>query len=249
MMNPIHKVLFTLSSHHVSCLLIGGQACIFYGGAEFSRDADIALLSSPENLQRLAKALDDLKASPIAVPPLSAEFLNRGHAVHFRCAHPDAAGIRVDLISRMRGVDPFEQLWLRRTTVEIGPGESYELISLPDLVRSKKTQRDKDWPMIRRLVESNHYTNRESPTSEQVEFWLTEGRTPALIREVARAYPDVAWRIQQARPLLALVSQTDDRLLEDALEAEEKQERDADRTYWKPLREELERLRHGTGMH
>jgi hypothetical protein len=34
-----------------------------------------------------------------------------------------------------------------------------------------------------------------------------------------------------------------DRELEDALDAEEKREREIDREYWKPLREELERLR------
>jgi hypothetical protein len=49
-----------------------------------------------------------LNASPIDVPPLRVEYLERGHAVHFRCPHPEAASIRVDLISKMRGVDSFE---------------------------------------------------------------------------------------------------------------------------------------------
>ena len=43
-------------------LLMGGQACILYGAAEFSRDADLAVLASPANLARLRKALDDLQA-------------------------------------------------------------------------------------------------------------------------------------------------------------------------------------------
>ncbi len=38
MPNPIHKVLSTLNQTQVRYLLMGGQACIFYGGAEFSRD-------------------------------------------------------------------------------------------------------------------------------------------------------------------------------------------------------------------
>jgi hypothetical protein len=42
--NPIQKVLSTLSSHGVRHLLMGGQACVLYGGAEFSRDCDIAIL-------------------------------------------------------------------------------------------------------------------------------------------------------------------------------------------------------------
>lgn len=244
MTNPIHKVLSTLSSHHVQCLLIGGQACIFYGAAEFSRDADITLLSSRGNLQRLGEALVDLLAMQIAVPSLDAVYLDRGHAVHFRCAHPEAAGIRIDLISRMRGVDPFEILWARRTTVVVGPGESYEIVSLPDLVRSKKTQRDKDWPMIRRLVESNFIANRDHPSAEQVDFWLREGRTPALLREVASAHSESVKRLVAKRPLLESSTLHDEQRLEEALEAEEKLEREADREYWKPLRQELERLRH-----
>ena len=38
--NPIHKVLSTFQSCGVRALLMGGQACVFYGAAEFSRDTD-----------------------------------------------------------------------------------------------------------------------------------------------------------------------------------------------------------------
>ena len=37
--NPIQKVLSTLSTHQVRYLLMGGQACVFYGAAEFSGKA------------------------------------------------------------------------------------------------------------------------------------------------------------------------------------------------------------------
>jgi len=45
----------------------------------------------------------ELQAAVIAVPPLSLDHLLRGHAVHFRCQHPEAAGLRVDVMARMRG--------------------------------------------------------------------------------------------------------------------------------------------------
>jgi hypothetical protein len=32
---------------------MGGQACVLYGAAEFSRDLDLALLPDPDNLDRL----------------------------------------------------------------------------------------------------------------------------------------------------------------------------------------------------
>ena len=38
MQNPIPRVLSALKYHEVKYLLMGGQACVYYGGAEFSRD-------------------------------------------------------------------------------------------------------------------------------------------------------------------------------------------------------------------
>jgi hypothetical protein len=32
-----------MAAHQVQCLLMGGQACVFYGAAEFSRDSDFAI--------------------------------------------------------------------------------------------------------------------------------------------------------------------------------------------------------------
>jgi hypothetical protein len=83
-----------MSTHGVEALLMGGQACVLYGAAEFSRDADFAILASRENFERLQNALDELQARVIAVPPFEPEYLERGHAVHFRCHHQEAERFR-----------------------------------------------------------------------------------------------------------------------------------------------------------
>ena len=131
--NPILKVLLTLTASRVKYLLMGGQACVFYGAAEFSRDTDIAVLSDTDNLTRLSEALDALQAQCITVPPFEADYLKRGHAVHFRCQHPEARDMRIDVMSVMRGVETFNRLWTRRTTVELEPGILVELMSRRDL--------------------------------------------------------------------------------------------------------------------
>ena len=41
--NPILKVLSTLTIRRVQFLLMGGQACVLYGAAQFSRDTDIVI--------------------------------------------------------------------------------------------------------------------------------------------------------------------------------------------------------------
>lgn len=94
-----------MRAHRVQCLLMGGQACIVYGAAEFSRHADLAVRAEASNLSRLKSAIDELEGKVIAVPPFEAEYLARGHAVHFLCGRSDVDGMRVDVMSRMRGVD------------------------------------------------------------------------------------------------------------------------------------------------
>lgn len=222
---------------------MGGQACIFYGAAEFSRDTDLAILATSENLARLKKALKDLQAEVIAVPPFEAKYLRKGHAVHFRCQHVGALGMRVDVMTKMRGVAPFSKLWARRTTVSVD-GASINLMSLPDLVQAKKTQRDKDWPMLRRLVEVNYFENRDNPTREQIRFWFLELRTADLLIELAQAQGRIPAHLGRKRPLLELAITGSKSSLDDALLAEEQREREADRRYWAPLKQELEKLRH-----
>jgi hypothetical protein len=114
-----------MRAHRVRALLMGGQACVFYDAAEFSRDTNFAILADAANLARLRKALAELQAAPIAVPPLALKHLRRGHAIHFRCQHPEAFQIRVDVLSKMRGVDSFASLWKHQMTLQIPGGDEH----------------------------------------------------------------------------------------------------------------------------
>ncbi len=242
--NPIRRVLSSIEERRVSAILMGGQACVLYGAAEFSRDTDLAVLASAANLARLRLALDDLQARVIAVPPFQAKYLRRGHAVHFRCQDPGAFGMRIDVMTKMRGLEPFPKLWARRTTLELPDGTRCQVMSLPDLVQAKKTQRDKDWPMLRRLIEAHYFQHRYRATAAQVRFWLRELRTPELLVESAQRWP-AAWATQRRRrALLALARPGQETGLVEALAREEWSERQADAQHWEPLKAELERLRH-----
>ncbi|MGD0814052.1 MAG: hypothetical protein ABSA83_10640 [Verrucomicrobiota bacterium] len=245
--NPIRKVLSSIRKHRVRALLMGGQACVFYGAAELSRDTDFAVLADAANLARLRRALADLRGKAIAVPPFELKYLRRGHAVHFRCQHPEALRMRVDVMSQMRGVEPFAKLWRRRTVIELADGTICALLSLPDLVQAKKTQRDKDWPMIRRLVEAHYFQNEKKSSLAQLKFWLRELRTPALLIELAQNHPRHCRKLALERPLLAHAASGNQMELERALLAEETAERERDKIHWLPLRRELEKLRQ-TGL-
>jgi hypothetical protein len=222
---------------------MGGQACVFYGAAEFSRDCDIVVVADDDNLAKLTSALEELQADCIAVPPCDWAHLDRGHAIHFRCKHPDALNIRLDVMTKMRGCDAFAQLWQRRTTLEDTDGTLYQLLGIEDLVNSKKTQRDKDWPMIRRLVDAHYEEFRPDPTDERVRFWLRESRTPEMLIEVAADHPDELRKMLPVRPLLAETLSASRTALRQELERERELEQQADEAYWRPLKRELEAMR------
>jgi len=142
-------------------------------------------------------------------------------------------------MSKLRGVPLFESLWTRRVTIEV-EGEPVELLSLPDLVLAKKTQRDKDWPMIRRLVEQDYFSSA-SPTPQQLDFWLAESRTPEILLGLVSQFPDRA-KLSE-RPAVLAAIRRDHEAIEGAIEEEQRAERAADRLYWAPLKKELEQLR------
>ena len=240
--SPILKALSSMRQSGARTLLMGGQACIFYGAAEFSRDVDLLILADAANLERIRRALSDLEAEPIAVPALDQAALERGHAIHFRCRRADVGGLRIDLMSRYRGGPGFEELWERRTTIETD-GETVDLLALEDLVRAKKTQRDKDWPMLTRLLEQNYFERGELAGPREIEFWLRELRTPGLLVEAAAKYPEAAARIGAQRQAVAAAIRGEEAEIAAALETEEAGERSLDRAYWGPLKAELERLR------
>ncbi|MBN1419429.1 MAG: hypothetical protein JXP34_11675 [Planctomycetes bacterium] len=226
---------------------MGGQACIIYGAAEFSRDTDFAILCSPENLERLREALSALHAEAVFFPPLEIRYLERGHACHFRCRHPEALGLRIDVLSVMRGCDPFPLLWERRETFDLPGLPGVALLSLRDLVRSKKTQRDKDWPMIRRLIEADFGRRAGRAAPDHVLFWLRESRTPNMLVRLSAEEPALARGAAAERPLLSLAVAGGEDALERALFEEEIRERAEDRAYWAPLRRELEEMRRRRG--
>lgn len=243
MRNHVLKVLATLTSHQVQYLLMGGQACVFYGGTEFSRDTDVVIAIDADNLNRLTTALAELQATVIAVPPYEVDYLNRGFAVHFQCQRADVFRMRVDVMAVMRGVDSFANLWMRRSTFAMPDGQEIELMGVADLVKAKKTQRDKDWPMIRALIEAHYENYRQQPTAEQTLFWLAESRTPELLMQIASDFPQLAIEATQQRGLVNHAISGDKLALNRALAEEQALEGDKDRRYWEPLRAELEQIR------
>lgn len=222
---------------------MGGQACVFYGAAQVSKDIDLLVLADDGNLNALLKALSTLGAKRIAVPPFDPTAMRRGHAVHFRSQAPGCEGLRIDVMSRLRDLPPFETLWERRTVIADQSGEEFHLLSVPDLVRAKKTQRSKDWPVIEALVAIHYTENSATPSPIWIDFWLREGRSPELLLDLVARFPGEAEAMIARRPLLDLARVGNLPDLRAALDAEMRAEQEKDRFYWAPLKRELEEFR------
>lgn len=240
---PILTVLSTFRKHGVQTLLMGGQACVFYGAAQVSKDVDLALLAEPANIERLRAALKELAAERIAVPPFDPTLFDRGHAIHFRCHAPGVEELRVDLMSKLRLLAGFAMLWERRTTFVDEAGNEFNLLCVPDLVRSKKTGRNKDWPVIELLVNIHIHENLAAPQPDWIRFWLGECRTPVQLVALARRFPAECRELAAARPLLAHALSGNEAALIPSLDAEMRAEQAVDRAYWEPVRRELEAMR------
>ena len=222
---------------------MGGQACVFYGAAQVSKDVDLLLLADPANYERLQRALQTLQANRIAVPPFDTEALDRGHAVHFRCSAPGVEDLRIDIMTRLRQMQQFPQLWERRTVIADDSGFEFHLLCIPDLVDAKKTQRTKDWPIIELLVAIHYRENASRPRPDWVAFWLLQARTPELLQELTARFPTEAHVQSKSRPLLQFAISGDPERLREALDAEVRAEQAKDRAYWAPLKAELESFR------
>jgi hypothetical protein len=222
---------------------MGGQACVFYGAAQVSKDIDLLLLAEEENFNRLRLALEALKAGRIAVPRFDPEVLARGHEVHFRCQASGVEGLRLDVMTRLRDLPPFAALWQRRTVVGDDDGTEFHLLSVPDLVLAKKTQRNKDWPVIEALVAIHYRENGDQPSPDWIRFWLTECRSPELLLELLARFPRAGRELESARPLFRQATGGNLSALREALDAEVRAEQEKDRAYWAPLKREMEAFR------
>jgi len=68
-MTNFESLLAALGRHQVDYIVVGGAAAIAHGSARLTQDLDIVYSRTPENLQRLVKALAEHKPYLRGAPP------------------------------------------------------------------------------------------------------------------------------------------------------------------------------------
>ena len=129
--------LRTLDRHGVRFVVIGGIAARLLGSPTVTRDTDICYERKPENLERLAAALEELGATLRGVDEevpflLDAKTLAAGDHFTFETLAGD-----FDVLGTPAGVEGFDELAKRAEPVDID-GITVLVASIDDLIRMKR---------------------------------------------------------------------------------------------------------------
>lgn len=128
MLNRLQGVFSSLESHDVHYVVIGGIAAVLYGVPRATLDLDILIEATPENADRLLKALE---AAGLGTASLTtAKDLLKHEIVVFQ------DWVRIDVQTRTPGL-PFDQAWQNRVVMEY-QGQTFSVVSRDDLIASKQ---------------------------------------------------------------------------------------------------------------
>jgi predicted nucleotidyltransferase len=130
------ELLEALARGAVEFVVVGGYAVAFHARPRATKDLDLVLRRSPENLARAARVLEEFGAPPSIVA--SVRSLKENEIVYL--GQPP---VRVDLLCAIDGVLA-DELFARSVGGALG-GVPVRIISLDDLIANKtKAGRDQD---------------------------------------------------------------------------------------------------------
>lgn len=152
-MNPEERlaaIVTALESEGLSCLVMGGHAVRFYGLNRNTNDFDLTL--APDGWDDLADRLARTGLFPSSAP-VEGNSWRPGAFRRFLLGNlPDGQEEWLEFWRSNHLLAPFPELYGRREVGVYG-GRNLPFFSLPDLIRSKETERAKDWDDVSYLEE------------------------------------------------------------------------------------------------
>jgi hypothetical protein len=146
MFDPL-RALRTFNEQQVRYVVIGGYASSILGAPIITNDIDVCYERTPENMERLARALRELHATPRVAGVdgdlpfvLDGRTLAAGNSFTFRSDAGD-----LDILGTPSGTGGFRDLDADASSYDLGEGLVVRVVSLDDLIRMKEAaSRPKD---------------------------------------------------------------------------------------------------------
>jgi predicted nucleotidyltransferase len=129
MNSDFKELISTLERHGVRYLIVGAYAVMIYSEPRFTRDLDIFISESADNLARFRTALDEFGFS---MSDEQLEALSQFDKMLSIGREP----VQIDVFNHIIGLD-FEKAYANRNRVEAG-GLDANYVALEDLIRAKE---------------------------------------------------------------------------------------------------------------
>jgi predicted nucleotidyltransferase len=150
-MQDFSQFLRRLSDEGLDFIIVGGYAAISHGSSYLTRDVDICVVLTDENIAKLRKALADWNPKH-RMTPQKLSFLTHppvGQPLNNIYLQTDR-GV-VDILTTILGVGDFARLKSQAEELEVD-GQRYQVISLGDLIAAKEAMgREKDLLTVKEL--------------------------------------------------------------------------------------------------
>ncbi len=143
-MQSFSQLLARLADAELEFVIVGGYAAVSHGSAYVTKDVDICIVFSAENVARLRQALGGL--NPVhRMTPQRLSFLQYPPANQpLQNLYLQTDIGMVDILSSVLGVGDFKRLREKAEALEVD-GRFYQVISLEDLIQAKEAMgREKD---------------------------------------------------------------------------------------------------------
>ncbi len=159
MLNRLQNVFRSFQQNDVKYVVIGGIAAILHGVPRTTFDLDILIEATPDNVDRLLKALEQAGLGTAVLTNIEDVLANEITIFQDR--------VRVDVQTSTPGIT-FPEAWKNRKKVTFR-GQEFYILSKPDLIASKKASgRDIDLEDVRLLNlpeenDSEHNSDTDNP--------------------------------------------------------------------------------------
>lgn len=136
-MNQLSDLLGRLCRHQVEFVLVGGYAAVVHGVSFVTRDIDVCLKFSFENLERLQSALDGLHPAHRLTPQRLAFRVPAGDWQDLRNLYLETDWGVLDCLGDVLGVGSYDIVRSRSETIQLHFGP-LQVMNADDLIRAKE---------------------------------------------------------------------------------------------------------------